>query len=518
MPSEETPASRNRKRQLCNKAEPTTDSPPPPTAKRRKLEIQQQYRTPSSFWDNLSRQWLTRRALREFDRRTVWPATPVPPDLTDKENIQVAQLKRFARHGGPILGSIRAYPEPGTATPSHQTMNSSQPDSRKRARTGIEPDTSSKSRRTSAYDPAFKQHLIDHGVYPEGYGGLRNVQEPHNWEEIQARLAMPRGSLSPSRFGREAFWNFKEKNEDALTENTVTSKVFPIIAGTTNIPSEQNLLFGNLKDLTDGSIAKAKPDFYDGTRPDELHKQIRADLGPYIVPSKKTTAPCLPNFFTEAKESDGSPAVCKLQALYDGALGARGVHELRSYVDGEASYDNNAYTITSTYHGGTGDLTIYSTHPILSNDPQIAVEYRTTQLRGWKMTDAPNTFRQGASALRNARDWAQEQRKAIVAAANEKRKDPIATGNGKALNTESSELDSSTHSILSPSTNELVDQESDTSTDELALETAANGSSIYRSPVEARKNSPLKASSIRRKPRGPAPLLDDPRDESSSRS
>ena len=108
MPSEETPASRNRKRQPSNKAEPTTDSPPPPTAKRRKLEIQQQYRTPSSFWDNLSRQWLTRRALREFDRRTVWTAAPVPPDRTSKENIRLAQLKRFARHGGPSLRSLRA--------------------------------------------------------------------------------------------------------------------------------------------------------------------------------------------------------------------------------------------------------------------------------------------------------------------------------------------------------------------------------------------------------------------------
>lgn len=350
-------------------------------------------------------------------------------------------------------------------------MSSSHRDSRKRARTGTEPDTSSKTRRTSAYDPAFKQHLIDHGVYPEGYGGLKNVQEPHNWDEIQARLAVRRASLSPSRFSREAFWGFKEKNKDALTENSVMSKAFPIIAGTADIPSQQNLLFGNLKDLTDGSVTKAKPDLYDGTLPAELHKQTRADLGPFIVPSANDAAPCLPNFFTEAKGSDGSPAVCELQALYDGALGARGVHELRSYVDAEASYDNNAYTITSTYHAGNGDLTIYSSHPVLSNDPKNTIEYRMTQLDGWKMTRNPDTFRQGASALRNARDWAQEKRKEIVAAANEKQKELMATGNSKALNTESSELDSSTHST--PSTNELVDQESDTSTEDFALESGA---------------------------------------------
>lgn len=135
------------------------------------------------------------------------------------------------------------------------------------------------------------------------------MQEPHNWEDIHARLAMRRAPLSPSQFTREAFWDFKEKNQDALTENTVMSKAFPIIAGTTDIPSQENLPFGNLKDLSDGSITKAHPDLYDGTRPARLHKRIRAELGSYFVPSINITAPCLPNFFIEGKGSDGSPAV-----------------------------------------------------------------------------------------------------------------------------------------------------------------------------------------------------------------
>lgn len=98
----------HRKRKLCVEAEPTTDSSPPPTIKRRKLENQQRHRTPSWFWDNLSRLPLTPRALREFDRRTVWPAAPVPPKRTGKEDINLARLKRFARHGGPALDDLRA--------------------------------------------------------------------------------------------------------------------------------------------------------------------------------------------------------------------------------------------------------------------------------------------------------------------------------------------------------------------------------------------------------------------------
>ena len=127
------------------------------------------------------------------------------------------------------------------------------------------------------------------------------------------------------------------------------------------------------------------------------------------------------------------------------------MHELWSYAGQETPFDNNAYTITSTYHGGTGDLTIYSTHPTPSNDPQNSIEYRMTQLRWWKMTDIPETFRQGACALRNARDWAKEKREELIAAAN-----------GKVPDAENSDLVSSTQSFASLSSNEPTRPESET--------------------------------------------------------
>ena len=112
------------------------------------------------------------------------------------------------------------------------------------------------------------------------------------------------------------------------------------------------------------------------------------------------------------------------------------MHEFRSYVDPETAYDNNAYTITSTYHGGLGDLMIYSTHLTPSNNPQNLIESRITQLNGWKISRNPDTFRQGASALRNPRDWAKEKREQLMIAAN-----------GKVL--EQSDLVSSTQSFVS---------------------------------------------------------------------
>lgn len=43
-----------------------------------------------------------------------------------------------------------------------------------------------------------------------------------------------------------------------------------------------------------------------------------------------------------------------------------------------------------------------------------------TELDGWSMTGKLDNFPQGASALRNTREWAKEQREEIAAAANAK--------------------------------------------------------------------------------------------------
>ena len=278
-------------------------------------------------------------------------------------------------------------------------MDSNQSGSRKRARKERESGTSSSTRKSSAYDPAFKQHLNDHGIYK----GNR-AQKPSNWAEISERLAQPRPSLSPSQFSEAAFETFQQTNENALTKNTIMSKTFLIITGTAKIPSQENLYFGNLKDLTDDSITKAKPDFYDGAHSVKLSREIWEQLSKCIKSSTKKNALLLPNFFTEGKGPDGSVPVSELQAMYDEALGARGMHELRSYIDPETVYDDNAYTITSTYHGGTGTLHMYTTHPAPPKNLDSSAEYRMIQLKAFAMTSDPETFRQGATFMRNGRE------------------------------------------------------------------------------------------------------------------
>ncbi|KAM3497510.1 hypothetical protein MY10362_009142 [Beauveria mimosiformis] len=118
-----------------------------------------------------------------------------------------------------------------------------------------------------------------------------------------------------------------------------------------------------------------------------------------------------PNFFIEAKAPRGGADVAKRQACLDGAIGARAMHSLRTYGEGELSYDGNAHTFSSTYHDGT--LKMYA-HHVTGPTP----EYHMTQIDSWGMTGNIDTFRRGATALRNARDLARRQRGTLIQAAN----------------------------------------------------------------------------------------------------
>jgi hypothetical protein len=110
MPSQQELRSQNRKRKRAFEAVPTTElesQPQQTPAKRPKQSHSSRSKTPPEFWDKLSRVPLCRRALREFDRRTIRPITPQQRAKRDVEDSQVKQLQRFARRGGPDLRCIR---------------------------------------------------------------------------------------------------------------------------------------------------------------------------------------------------------------------------------------------------------------------------------------------------------------------------------------------------------------------------------------------------------------------------
>ena len=65
----------------------------------------------AAFYDSLSKVWLTRRALKELDRRTGQVHRPQRPASASRHVYPIGtllrQIQRFARHGGPELRDLR---------------------------------------------------------------------------------------------------------------------------------------------------------------------------------------------------------------------------------------------------------------------------------------------------------------------------------------------------------------------------------------------------------------------------
>ncbi|KAG8415312.1 hypothetical protein J3458_009170 [Metarhizium acridum] len=366
-----------------------------------------------AFWDNLSKVSLTPRALRELDRRN---STHPFPTIVPTE-AYATDIARFARRGGPDLRYLRRYPFPKPIEAMSSSLSSTSRS--RRTRSTAATSVGSKTRKSSAYNDDFEQHLVDHGIYPEGYEHPESCStpEPANSSLTHQELLNSRASLSPSVFTESVFRDFKRKNK-TKSEGSVMRNVIPMIAGSTNIANEGDMPFTNLLSLTDDSTVKVVPDFFDGARASEVHGKVRHTLNELIVPTKHANVPIAPNFFLEAKGPDGGASVAQRQACYDGAHGARAMHALQNYQETEPIFDGNAYTYSSTYHSGTGTLQLYAHHVTAPAAVNERPEYHMTEIDGWQMTGNINSFRRGAIAFRNARDLAQRHRNSFIQAAN----------------------------------------------------------------------------------------------------
>ncbi|EFY87888.1 hypothetical protein MAC_06015 [Metarhizium acridum CQMa 102] len=278
------------------------------------------------------------------------------------------------------------------------------------------------SRRSSACDKGFQQHLIDYKIYPEGYesGNGLPSSEPSNLDHIQEALSADRASLSPSQFTQSTFRDFKNKNKRVIFESDVMSAVIPVICGNSSIDSQQNVLFTELDPITSTDAVKPKPDLFDGASLVNIHEDVRNNpiLKSKVIPTKHPNIPMAPNFFMEVKGPNGNASVAQRQACYDGAYGVRAMHALKNHGKTEEQYDGDAYTYSSTYHPATGTLQLYAHHATAPVDAGGRPEYHMTQIDTWGMTGNINSFRRGATALRNARDLARQQRDNLIQAAN----------------------------------------------------------------------------------------------------
>lgn len=102
-----------------------------PSPKRQKIKHPSGSRPPPEFWDNLSKFWLTKRAIREFDRRNSQPSLRArrvtrnavgqwredPNNRHQTEHIAAVlrspsrnflkNIKAFAKQGGPDLSDLK---------------------------------------------------------------------------------------------------------------------------------------------------------------------------------------------------------------------------------------------------------------------------------------------------------------------------------------------------------------------------------------------------------------------------
>ncbi len=194
------------------------------------------------------------------------------------------------------------------------------------------------------------------------------------------------------------------------------SSILPVIAGNSDMPSEENLRFTNLHSITEQTTVDVQPDFFDGARPGDVHKEVRTKLNKTVVPTKHSNAPIAPNFFVEVKAPTGVPIVAQRQALHDGACGARAMHSLQNYGRDEPVYDDIAYTYSSTYQDGY--LRMYAHHATAPTTPRGRPEYHMSEIKGFAIASDRETFVRGVTAFRNARDLAKDHRDEFIEEAN----------------------------------------------------------------------------------------------------
>lgn len=372
---------------------------------------------PPEFWDNLSHSPLVKAALHEHNRRNKSRGLL---ETRRCSKLLDSNIQRCARHGGPDLSDLRGLspmsmlrdqgrPEPtrnsggvrrrqvrgggrggrndsGSRSASttasfsasaftHNTRSRS--DTAARASADRSSHATSKTKSSSPYDAAFKQSLIDGSVWPIDHvlsSTLDVPPPPDNLDDISSAICgTSRASLEPQTFTVEDWKRFRNAHNRATSEEARSRVLDGIIEGATlgldTAGVKQGpIILNNLLPLLP-NLVPGNPDRAYGARSETLHKSVRDALGKLILPTTALDLLC-PNFVLHVKGPKGSSETAGLQAVYDGALAARGMDALWTWSaegdgDGDADADggggNIARTITCTY-ASDGVLRMFAVH------------------------------------------------------------------------------------------------------------------------------------------------------------
>ncbi|KAF2241886.1 hypothetical protein BU26DRAFT_468666, partial [Trematosphaeria pertusa] len=384
------------------------------------------------YYDSLSRIWLTKGALRELDRRNGQthqsPLSPPasPSSLLELDNAHAAALRRFARNGGPDLSDLRhaSAPSPlrfASLTARLQSLSRDRGGSARSVPSQPEGESRAPTQSSSPYDENFRQHLIDHNVFPPFYqlrndGTLQTLPRAHNHDEVLARLRQSRTDLSSAPFTNAAFHKFQVDYANGPEEGLLDF-VYSVLEGPDIDRGGRGgrSRLTNLANLISVTLTAPMPDLYYGAHPEEILPGLWNHLSNHIEPSTQKDLPAAPNFFLAAKGPNGTQAVAINQAVYDGATGARAIAALENFA-GTPSMDGNIKAISSALVGGS--LYIYGVHLAPPMNNRSSITYIVQQLDAYCLTGNLENCRRGLTIFRNAIDWTGELHSAAIAKAN----------------------------------------------------------------------------------------------------
>ncbi|KAK4891475.1 hypothetical protein LTR27_009970 [Elasticomyces elasticus] len=310
------------------------------------------------MWDEISKVYYTKRSLAEFDRRTAHESGNNVLTSAARRKIgpllrsDVCALRDLASKGGPDLSILRGY---SWLPAVFET------------RSVITPAKGTAGNMSSAYDANFERIMIEKvHVFPPNWQDPHGDEddeprEPQNLDLIRDVLIQSRDSLTPSQWPEKNFREFKRAAGMNPDEDMVMKFEFPFVSGLedSRYVVTENIRFDNLDELHEDIVA-LRPDKAYGADQNDINPNIREELAKYIVPVSTHALAAL-NSFLELMGSTGHPVVAQRQAMHDGAVGARAMFYLQNYGKAIPEYDDNAYTLSSTYHPIGGILQMFAT-------------------------------------------------------------------------------------------------------------------------------------------------------------
>ncbi|KAJ4392523.1 hypothetical protein N0V85_006984 [Neurospora sp. IMI 360204] len=273
---------------------------------------------------------------------------------------------------------------------------------------------STKSKRSSAYDPEFATILRECGIYPDGDPSLlANLEELRRERDV-------RPSLAPSVYPDERVQYYMDENANAITELDTERMVARAFLGESPLPKSGNIPWSNLSSMTEHQTIAPQPDLYYGFRLDDIDLLLRKRLSSLIIPSVRDGAPGAPYLVFETKGREGNLEVLKRQATYVAAAAARAQFALESFGLDQPVYDNRVLAHAWTYAGGQGLLTHYGMRVSAPGPGTSREGYHMTLIKRYYVTDSKEQYRAGITAFRNCRDEAYKAAQARLDTAHER--------------------------------------------------------------------------------------------------